>query len=191
MEFTVTEEFVREAHSAACSTWKTKIEKEFPDLFEKELEIGRWYVYGSNLLNYQGLNHKDLIQAYGFLGDKSWMETSNCGNDFKAWKEATTEEVESVLIAEAKKRGYKKGVRIKGLGTGEIWTLPNGEFEYLENANVLWFGNPNDDYDGFDVFHDGKWAEILPEEKTIITKGKALRIIAKKLKVSPESIEIQ
>lgn len=190
MKFTVTEEFIREAHGAACSNWKQRIEKEFPDLFKTKLEVGKWYVlktYLSDwLMNYQG----NGSVSYGFNTTKDW------GNNYimqecDDWKEATHEEVESALIAEAKKRGYKKGVRIKGLDNGEICTLPNGGFEYMENENVLWFGNPYDDYDGFEIFNDGKWAQILPEEKTIITKGKALRIIAKKLKVSPESIEIQ
>lgn len=187
MEFTVTEEFVREAHGAACSTWKQRIEKEFPELFEKELEVGRWYVYGRSLLNYQGLNHQALIQAYGFLEDKSWMETSNCGNDFKSWEEATPEEVESALIAEAKKKGFVEGAFVDGKIFGNGWYRRRklgGQFEFNNSINQLCIGDTA-------IFQDGKWAEILPEEKTIITKGKALRIIAKKLKVSPESIEIQ
>ena len=39
-------EFIKKAHSAACSKWKTNIEKEFPELFKKDgLEIGKWYKY--------------------------------------------------------------------------------------------------------------------------------------------------
>ena len=37
-------EFIKKAHSAACSEWKTNIEKEFPKLFKEDaLEVGRWY----------------------------------------------------------------------------------------------------------------------------------------------------
>lgn len=187
MELKTTEEFIRQVHGAACSTLKTKFEKEFPELFKTELVVGEWYKYKYTdaLICYQGGEF-----SYGFDNFGNWTNKYQACTP-KSWKESNHEEVESALIAEAKKRGYKAGVRIKGLGDGEICTLPNGEFEYLDNANALWFGNPNDEYDGFDVFHQGKWADILPEEKTIITKEKALKILAKKLKVSPESIVIK
>jgi hypothetical protein len=35
-ELTVPSEFVRQAHEAACSEWKLKIEKQFPELFKVE-----------------------------------------------------------------------------------------------------------------------------------------------------------
>ena len=41
------------------------------------------------------------------------------------------------------------------------------------------------------IFTQGNWAQILPQENTIIPIEKALKIIAKKMKVSPENIEIQ
>lgn len=195
MELKTTEEFVREAHGAACSTWKQRIEKEFPDLFKTVLEVGKWYwlktIFGKLLFCYKGGFGND--SGYGFDINGNW---SNEGIgvhqvDVSSCTPATHEEVESALIAEAKKKGHKAGVRIKGLGNGKICTLPNGEFEYIKNANALWFGNPNDAFEGFDVFLDGIWADILPEEKTIITHEKALKILAKKLKVSPESIEIK
>ena len=34
-KFEVSEEFIKEAHSAACSDWKKKIEEQFPDAFER------------------------------------------------------------------------------------------------------------------------------------------------------------
>lgn len=178
MKFTVTKEFVREAHGAACSTWKTKIEKEFPDLFKTELEFGKWYegnVAFKSLIfitKIEDAGEYNRIYYYGFINN-IYLK-----NDYIASRAheaslvpASNEEVESALLDEAKKKGYKKGVRIKGLGNGDICTIPDGEFEYLSNNNALWFGNPDDDYDGFHVFHDGKWAEILPGQKTIITKG--------------------
>lgn len=187
MEFKITKEFIIEAHKAACSDWKNRIEKEFPEAFPKGLEIGKWYVYDSSLLNFQGLNHKDLILAYGFLEDKSWMETSNCGNDFKEWKEATHEEVESALIAEAKKRGYKKGVRCVFGAVKNKRIISTNEIKW----NPDWTDKGGLSMGMSIIFTDGKWAEILPTEKTVITREKALKILAKKLKVSPENIEIE
>jgi hypothetical protein len=34
----ISEEFLRQAHSAACADWKLKIEKEFPSVFKSKLE---------------------------------------------------------------------------------------------------------------------------------------------------------
>jgi hypothetical protein len=38
--YIVSEEFIKEAHEAACSTWKSKLEKQFPEAFPKTYKIG-------------------------------------------------------------------------------------------------------------------------------------------------------
>lgn len=42
-KYSVSEDFIKEAHAAACSTWKKKIEAEFPVLFAKTYEIGQTF----------------------------------------------------------------------------------------------------------------------------------------------------
>lgn len=37
---TVSVDFVKQAHNAACGEWKRKIEKEFPSLFEEKYRAG-------------------------------------------------------------------------------------------------------------------------------------------------------
>ena len=92
---------------------------------------------------------------------------------------------EKFLIAEAKKRGYKDGVTITWKNKPKlIYTLGDGEFDYLISKNVLVFGN-------YGIFERGEWAEIITQEKTVVPMEKALKIIAKKMKVSPENIEIK
>lgn len=199
MEFTVTKEQILEFANWGNPDNKKKLKEWFPKAFESQLEVGKWYKNGDfgferslACVSHINPNEKDEFGGYGFDIHGCWFNNKDVTTfGSHNWLSATHEEIASALIAEAKKKGYKTGVRIKGLGNGEICTLPNGEFEYIKNANALWFGNPNDAFEGFDVFLDGIWAEILPEQKTIITHEKALKIIAKKLKVSPESIEIQ
>lgn len=183
MELKTTEEFVREAHSAACSTWKTKIEKEFPELFEKKLIFGKWYVSKTDLhdwlMNYQG----NRI-GYGFNTTKEWRDNYIMIED-DDWIEATNEEIESALIAEVKNK-YKIPCRINYLD-GRKGVLSGISLHFNKEKNALAAsGYGEADF----VFQDGIWAEILPKEKTTISKEKALKILAKKLKVSPESIEI-
>ena len=165
------------------------LKETFPEVFKTELEVGKWYVYGRSLLNYQGLNNKDLIQAYGFLEDKSWMETSNCGNDFKEWKESTPEEVKVALKAETIKRYGKdwENTKIKAHADGQPWIasgLNKGCFSCILTLNKVYSKHGV-------LYSHGKWAKILPQEKTVIPMEKALKIIAKKMKVSPEDIEIK
>ena len=96
------------------------------------------------------------------------------------------------LIAEAKKRGYKKGVKAVGLYkdgsphqiTDFIINQDNFTYKTLDNALVC-------NKLGFRIFANGKWAEILSQEKTVVPMEKALKIIAKKLKTSPDNIEIK
>jgi hypothetical protein len=40
-DMTVDAEFIRAAHAAACSEWKTKLEKKFPQVFSKPLKATR------------------------------------------------------------------------------------------------------------------------------------------------------
>ena len=197
MELKTTEEFVREAHKAACSEWKSKIETEFPDLFKNTLEVGKWY-YNKKydiVIYLTEFKYGNAFNGYGFDKDKKWFHTQDYGNIYaeSCHRLATLEEVENALIAEAKNRGYKKGVKIKGLGNGEICALLDWNFEFIkyEYNNVLWFGDKSNDFDCYDIFKNGKWAEIIPEEKTVITLDKVKKILAKKYKTTAYQIEIK
>jgi hypothetical protein len=134
---------------------KAKIEKEFPQLFEVKLEVGKWYKTKGCLFNFQ-LNSK----SYGFNG-KKWVKTNWIVEpnkvDEKNWKpiSATTEEVETALVNEAKKRGFKEGVKIKNLFDYNL-IICKGEINNFY-SNQLWFDKVGC------IFKDGKWAEILPQ----------------------------
>jgi hypothetical protein len=39
-EYKVSKDFILEAHKAACATWKSKLEKQFPNLFPKTYKVG-------------------------------------------------------------------------------------------------------------------------------------------------------
>lgn len=39
MDYKVNEEFIREAHGEACSKWKEKIEKQFPEIFKPNIKL--------------------------------------------------------------------------------------------------------------------------------------------------------
>lgn len=173
------QQFIKDAYNSndVCSEWKTKIKDIFPKLFkETELEVGKWYKTSSgNLFNYMGRSGKhinpDLV--YGFTNKSiDWVyeyDVTIC-ND-KGLKPATKEEVEQALIAEAKKRGFKKGETVKyPCGNGSSVFLDGFKHEYREYSNTFYFYN-------LLVFEKGKWAEIIET----ITKEQAEKELGKKI----------
>lgn len=74
-KLTVDEDFVRQAHEAACSDWKQKIEEQFPDLFPGYYKFGKKFEL-STMINGPlgiafgcaptGLEHQCLVVASGY-----------------------------------------------------------------------------------------------------------------------------
>ena len=170
-------EFIKKAHSAACSDWKTKIEKEFPKLFKEDaLVVGKWYI------NIDGLKCLHFVTkitdskeyfAYGFSFSNEWKNNKGFGsvNDYtnKNFRLATNKEVEEALIKEAKKRGFKEGVEFKSVSSGNSIERVYDVFSYYSNQNQLCSA-------GGSVFIGGKWAEIIKET---ITKEQAEKELGK------------
>jgi hypothetical protein len=174
-------EFIVRAHQSACCDWKKEIETEFPKLFKgTNLVVGSWYKTTQNstsyLINITELvfdkNHKGSISQkhYGFENGEfkkgSWNNTS-FSNSLIA---ATDKEVETALFAEAKKRGFEKGVYFESV----IRTLHNGSlsrkfiattgeiglvlYKHYKETSLL-----NDG--GGTIFYNGEWATIIPPIK--------------------------
>lgn len=192
MEFTITKEQIdrlsKMAEYGSTNVIKADLKNWFPEAFKTELEVGKWYRNANKALaNFQGGTN-----GYGFTIEGEWnLFQDNWSFDFpENWIPATDKEVEEALIAEAKKRGYKKGVKLSALKycCNEI----DNRLEFYK-----YFPSVSKDIghrlelNGTGIYQDGAWAEILPKEKTTISKEKALKIIAEKLKVSPENIEIK
>ena len=176
------------------------LKETFPEVFKTEFKVGTVYKIDKNIFYCTEINERGVLYGYG-LFDAKWGERFNNGSHICACNElaakdrlveASTQEWESALINEAKKRGFKLGVKVVGLyndGSPHQITdfiINKDDFTYktLDNALVC-------NKLGFRIFAKGKWAEILSQEKTVVPIAKALKIIAKKMKVSPENIEIQ
>lgn len=171
----------------------------FPDAFKKELELNKWYkgifpYTGKAFAFFNSIDKNGNIKGYGIDCLGKWYDDRNsdlhygkldCIND---WIEATPGEVETVLIAEAKKRGFIEGTKFKDARYGKnVYEVKIDSIFRLYDDTIICIkdsGNGN-------VFYKGKWAEIIPQEKTVVPMEKALKIIAKKLKTSPENIEIK
>jgi len=148
--------------SAFGGNTEATLKQWFPDAFKTELEVGIWYKTEDNwLFNYQ----KDC-NVYGFSPD-GW---NYCSCSYWSWTsdntngvlEATHQEVETALIAEAKKRGFEEG-NYKCLLIPEKTHLKCCEFSFEDNTLFL------ENKKGFRnvIFKDGKWATIIPQPLTL------------------------
>ena len=168
-------EFIKKAHSAACSEWKENIEKEFPKLFKGDaLEVGKWYKLTKDYGNLEKgsvfpfIKYQGLFEDYAVIGHSIF---DNSKIDYRAphsntLTPATDKEVEEALIKEAKRRGFKEGVKFKCLYNK---TVSYGYSPMLCSEGYLWI-------DGGCVFKEGKWAEII---KDTITKKQAEKELGK------------
>ena len=162
-------EFIKKAHSAACSDWKENIEKEFPKLFKEDaLVVGKWYKCEDYLMVWN-----DGERTYGFFDGQfgEWSFGKDKKNELIL---ATDKEVEEALIKEAKKIGYKN-VNIKNLESIDNMlsthhsSVSSDRYYYNVSENALWFM-------GRLIFWNGKWAEIITET---ITKEQAEKELGK------------
>lgn len=76
-------------------------------------------------------------------------------------RKATAQEIEQELIKEAKRRGFKPGVRAK-------WMMSNNYKDGLKKElnDLNWTGSILTDGYGHCLYKEGVWAEIIEEHKT-------------------------
>ena len=157
----------------ALDKQETTVRELFPEVFETKLEVGKWYkgvfLQHSNPLIYiTGVNEQNNIKSYGFNG-LNWFDdrltTRHYGSisDTNDWIPATKEEVETALINEAKRRGFKKGVAFNSLPHQYMNTENNTKVDYIKMSD-----NMKTLYSSCGVIeNNGKWAEIIqPKQMT-------------------------
>ena len=147
---------------------KKQLKKQLKEL--PSLEVGKWYKSiggGFKYLLYLVSidNGLDSCTAYGFVDDEFYIET-DINFDMKQVP-ATDKEVETALIKEAKKRGFKEGVRFNN-------ACKTGEIAHGKNTGVVNKIRSNDcglfTSNQYIIFN-GKWAEIIEEPKTVTLNG--------------------
>jgi hypothetical protein len=166
-------EFIKKVHSAASNEWKKNIEKEFPKLFkEDDLKVGKWYKY-PDFENWKLLitdNTKGKEKGVGFNCSEIWMKDwlTYGGNELSSLIPCSDEEVEEALIKEAKRRGFKEGVKFIDVNDGLEEIVDGDNYRYYPTNNILTLS-----YDC--IFDNGKWATIIET----ITKEQAEKELGK------------
>lgn len=182
-KFEITKEQLMNLNEETNIVTSEKLTKWFPEAFQSELEVGKWYKRKAELLVWN-----DGKETYGFNSSgmyKDYMLCSNISNPISA----TDKEVETALIAEAKRIGFKDGAKIRHI----LYDMSFSEsLLIINNFNLTYDPNDNSlDYkaeDGqiFRLFKDGKWAEIISEPIEV-----TLEQIAEKFNVNVEQLKIK
>lgn len=190
--YKITKEQILETIRTGTDVTKRYFKEIIPEAFKTKLDTGKWYKSSTDIefLVYYQSNGFD---NYGFWEDKPYRDNLFFGDCwYNMSRLATDEEVSAALINEAKRRGFKNGVTILRGDWYSGFSAPKVTIEKEQHlTSGFEFRNDTLFLDGYIIFYSGNWAKILPKEKTVVPMEKALKIIAKKMKVSPENIEIQ
>ena len=156
------------------------------------LKVGEWYKkkdYGDLMFYFNGkYTNKNNVDNYGFDYNGIFQEVIGVHkHEVNEYYEATKQEIEQALTNEAKRRGFKQGVKFKCLITHKIgemiedYLLMNGCFG---RDNSLESAFKNDIINGV-LFKDGVWAEIIDDKSKLKEEIKELR---RKLKSLEEKL---
>lgn len=148
-------------------------------LTNEKLKKGVWYILeGTNItFNYQGFTGNEA--AYGFTGLKRWSTRIGV-HAYQEYRKATEKEIKTLLVDEAKRRGFVKGVKFKKLGNYECEDAICIMHRGIENATYYFDDNslecPRQ------IFKDGKWATPITEEEMTLKQvcnelGREIKII--------------
>ena len=149
---------------------KELLQEFIPEAFETKLEVGKWYKSESGSICF---NLEDSYYGFDCVGDWRDITYFKIGEDIYEWELATEEEVREALINEAKKRGYKEGVKCKFGIIEEIRTIETNDFVFKLEYNTLGIKLKNGNADV--IFRSGKWAEIIEQSEP--TKEEINRVL--------------
>ena len=123
------------------------------ELKKPKFENGWYSSRGSYLLHY----NFDTDKAYGFCKGRWFKDKAKYLFSEEHDTPATKEEVKSALIAEAEKRGFKEGVKIKTPNSKFTGTCGE-KFSFAFDIRIMYCG-------GYAIFNNGIWADIISEPK--------------------------
>lgn len=142
---------------------KKQLKKQLNEL--PSFEVGKWY----NIKNGIAYLTYNSGLGYGVHCDE-WRDELFV-DEYTILSLATDKEVETALIKEAKRRGYKAGVKIKS------FCPPTYAFNLNCRPIRMCFQHYNGGDDkalrmgGACIYSNGKWAEIIEQPKTVSLNG--------------------
>ena len=156
--FTITKEQIEE-----LSKWKhgkRLMQDWYPEEFQKQLQVGKVYKYpsfrgGKFMFKFNG-EFGDRI-TYGFDANGEWNNELGIHEErINDYQEATKEEWLEALKEEAKRRGFKKGVKYNYVYKPYLIKTFKDELYLGYSADLV----DDDDI----ILENGVWAEVIKEQ---------------------------
>lgn len=132
---------------------------------KQEFEVGKWYIATSG--SFKDYLIKFLKHEESYIVSKEWFTPAL--NDYviqegffdSIQRPATKEEIQTALVKEAEKRGFKEGVEYKSMIS---------PFTYKYKGNLKYIADEDKLVDNGEctIYHQGKFAEIITEPKIMI-----------------------
>lgn len=140
-----------------------------------DLEVGKWYVIDRNQDEDYALIRCQGETGYGFSHMSKFTDKYNLKRQYlKGYKiiPASPEQVKSALIKEAKRIGFKEGVKVIPVGYKNPQTIIFRDFNFSTVKNGLYLPSDESQWNinGISnppIFLNGKWAEIIEQPKEI------------------------
>jgi len=180
--FEITEEQINELVEDTNLNGENKLKNWFPDAFlTPRLELSKWYKSINGKLVFITDVKTNISNSYNYYGidfNGNWIE-KNWTNMPESFLLATPQEIESDLINEAKKK-YEVGCFIKTVN-GLTTEVLGYRMTFNIETNVLIL---NDGYKVYELFNNGKWAEIIQKKEYSMQEiANALNIDVNQLKI--------
>jgi hypothetical protein len=145
---------------------------------EKEFKVGDWVI----VKDYAEANEGNgVLKTGAYRLEEKTKEATGCNwdeTDFQVSapskvkikrshiiRFATEDEIKNFLLAEAEKKGFVKGAKVK-TALGNIRTV-GGELEYVASEDRLRFLYSEETDARPNIYFQGKWAELLPSTPSI------------------------
>jgi hypothetical protein len=120
---------------------------------EPEFKVGQWIFKESGIIQIYRINRVGEDRLYSDDGYEHNFITD-------VVRLATPTEIEAHLRKICNKRGYRVGIKVLSVRSGEEWAIESNEFDYHKSEDLLYIDN-------IAVYEVGKWAEIVPDKKKL------------------------
>jgi hypothetical protein len=164
------QEFIKDATTSSdvYEEWRVSIKLMFPKLFkEEEYKVNDWVYWSGNNPGYGFMRGKcpSFSDSLDICLIEDTEKVTSCAKS--NLRPATDKEVETALIKEAKKRGFKEGVYfnlIRGCIGSKNEDKITSSFKLKNQKSqhrLIWDSLGS----CYTVFKAGRWATILPNKK--------------------------
>lgn len=168
-----------ESIEVICQDYEVEYIKKFNQ--ELKFKVPGWYVFEA------GKSKEYYVIFYAREGDATslYSKENKLWYSIKYCRSATPAEIEAHLRKICDEKGYKEGVKIKDMNTGNTRKLMNKNNWFFSDNNDAFLGSTLESEWGYNgnhsnpyIYKQGKFAEIILDKKLLpCSKDEAIKLI--------------